>query len=246
MTRRNRKTAALPERVRGNRGAEAMEMLCAVADRMMAQSDSVGRDPHERLVWIQDFARHDAPNGVQGRENAAGLLNWFVIAQMRGWGAYFSVARGIYKKVQPTDVPMIHEAVRDVLQRFAAADGQHVLARLPVAIGDQLVWQPGRAVSLASSSDSLSQVLAALADLLMSVGPRLRRCETPSCRRLFSLKRQGQKRCRPNCGVDDRVRKWRAENAKRHSKNKKRQYERKIRKQLYPKARVNRHEREQE
>jgi hypothetical protein len=193
------------------------------------------------LVWIQDFARHHAPNDIQGRENAAGLLSWFAISHMRAWGASFGVARQIYQKVQPTDVPMIHEAVRDVLQRFVAADGQHVVARLPVAIGDQLVWQPGRAVSLVSSSDCLSQVLAALADLLMSVGPRLRLCETPNCRRLFSLKRQGQKRCRPNCGVDDRVRKWRAENAKRHSKNKRRQYEHKMEKQLHPKVCVNRH-----
>jgi hypothetical protein len=43
--------------------------------------------------------------------------------------------------------------------------------------------------------------------------------------------------------VDDRVRTWRAENPKRHSKNKKSQYERKLKK-LLPNVRVNRHREE--
>jgi hypothetical protein len=36
MTRRNRKTAALPERVRGKGGAEALEMFRVTTARMMA------------------------------------------------------------------------------------------------------------------------------------------------------------------------------------------------------------------
>src|SRR4029079_17649533 len=91
--------------------------------------------------------------------------------------------------------------------------------------------------SLVTRGSGIAQVLAGIVDLLTSIGARLRRCKTASCRQLFVANRPAQVRCGPSCGGTERVREWRHKHREQHSGNRHRQYARKIAKRL-PGARV--------
>jgi hypothetical protein len=135
----------------------------------------------------------------------------------------------------PDEVQAAQLAVRDVLRGLEP--GMSVWLNEPpfdrsISVGNGLFWRQGRGVVLGTRGSGVSLVLAAVVDVLMTVGPRLARCVTPSCRRLFAIQRKGQKRCIRKCGATERVREWRKKNPERTSDNKHQQYARKVQRRL--------------
>ena len=248
MTRRYTK-AEIVEYLRSQPEAERRAFVLAAWNHFVKNLETVGQEPNDRLAWIEGFARGVSPNDQVTREKYSHLLYAFTVIHLKGWGAP-GVRPDIHEVVEPDEVPMIHAAVRDVFDQLHAArpdDEGLFYARLPVAVGDEIVWRPGEGVTVVTRGQgSLHQVLAALAHLLVSIGPRLRVCETHTCRRLFGLRRKGQKHCTIECGRNERVRKWRAKHGDEHSENRHRQYSRKVKKQLHAGVRVSRRGRKQE
>jgi hypothetical protein len=195
---------------------------------------AVGSKPDERVLWLGEFVRRSLTED-RDRTSAAGELNAFLMHHYPSWGADFNFAGSIQHVIGPGDVAAIQEALREAMGRLGSEES----AWFPQSVGDGLRWQPGRGVSLITRTGGLPQVLAAVADLLITVGPRLARCKTPSCHRLFATKRPGQVHCTTKCGGMYRVNKWRQENSERVAESRHEQYARKVRAKL-PGVRVSR------
>jgi hypothetical protein len=141
------------------------------------------------------------------------------------------------------DVLALQGVVRELLERITPDAPTPLGARgVVAAVGDTLMWRPGRGVFLMHQTPGVGQMLTAVAALLIDVGPALRRCETPTCRHLFAANRPSQKRCTPNCGGTARVQAWREKNRARALAIRHQQYAKKVRAQL-PGARVARRKR---
>jgi hypothetical protein len=189
---------------------------------------SIGTDADQRLLWLGDFVSRDLGDR-EAKERAAREL---ALVPFAGGGA---VQLDIRTLPGPEDAQAVQAAVRDVL-RGLAAGGSVWLHEPPfdpsISVGNGLIWREGRGVVLATRGSGVSLVLAAVVDVLMAVGPRLARCVTPSCRRLFAIRRKGQTHCVKTCGSGDRVREWRKKNPGRESEKKHRQYTRRVQRRL--------------
>jgi hypothetical protein len=186
------------------------------------------------LAWLGDFLNRDVA-ADSSQTAGAEELRAFLMQHYQAWGGgvNFVIDAGLDQPIDPADVPAIQAAIRDALDRFASEG--HVW--FPHPIGDGLLWRRGRGVSLVTRAAGLAQVLAAVVDLLMTVGPRLQRCE--SCRRLFVMTRPHQRFCTTQCGTRQRVADWRDKNRDRLAESKHRQYARKVKEKL-PHVRVTR------
>lgn len=208
--------------------------VAATFAKMSATLAAIGGTPRARLLWLGDVLRRDLTGDV-ARETTADEMNAFLVTYYRAWGGDFTTAADIQQLIEADTVPAIQAALRDVLDRLVPDES----VWLSQPIGDGLVWRPRKGVLLVTRAAGLPQVLSAVVDLLNSIGPRLRRCGTPTCRRLFAVNRPGQIRCVPSCGSTLRVQEWRRKNRERLSEAKHRQYARKVAARL-PGARVTR------
>ena len=199
---------------------QAAKMTVARTFARMAQSQrTVGITPAERLSWLEDFSRHALDTDAAADEQGT-LLNWFVVAHYAAWGgADFDTATRLQHVINPGDVHVLQRQVRDVLNALEPGG----IVWFPQPIVDGIRWSGDRVVSV-TRTPGVPQVLAAVADLLADIGPRLRRCETPTCRRLFAFKRPAQRRCRIECGGADRVREWRAKHREQLSEQRHEKY----------------------
>ncbi len=209
--------------------------------RRMAQ---IGRTEAEQLTWLTDLIARDLDDTTH--DEVAADLSVFAAVRVHAWAGDVNNAAGfdnvpgienvpgIQHPLAAEDVGATQQQLRDLLTTLAP--GKTTVLAQPV--GDGVYWGPDR-VALVSQRGALMQVLAAAVDLLITIGPRLRRCETASCRRLFALKRPGQKRCRVTCGATERVRQWRAQHRPEVSERQHAKYQRKV-KARQPLAQVKR------
>ncbi len=202
---------------------EFRQSLHAALHSFSEKLKAVGSSPEERLIWLTAFVKREASDDST-RVSAAKELDVFLSHHYKSWAGDFNSAVDLQQFIEPNDVPRIQVEVRALLDGLSP-DGN---AWFSSSIADGLLWRRDRGVFLVTRAPGLPQVLASVVNLLMTVGPRLRRCETPSCRRLFSMKRPGQKRCTTRCGGTDRVREWRQKNRERLSENRHRQYAKKV------------------
>jgi hypothetical protein len=218
------------------RAEHAMELAAAraVIENLAERLAAVGSNPDARLLWLGEFVTRDLSDEHK-HTAAAGELDAFLTHHFRSWGSDFRFAGSIYHGIEPAEVPAIQAALRDVLNQLGSED--YVWFSQP--IGDGLRWRVGRGVALVTRAGGLPQVLAAVADLLMAVGPRLGRCKTPSCRSLFASKRPGQVHCTTKCGGTFRVNEWRKKNRERVAESRHGPYARKVKAKL-PGVRVSR------
>jgi hypothetical protein len=197
---------------------------------------AVGTDFDQRLQWLGDFAQRELVDEAACRR-AASELNAFIALCFAGSGSL-----EIVRLTAPSDAPEIQRVVRDVLRGLAP--GLPVwLDEKPIeigAIGNALLWRQDRGVMVMTRLAGAGSVIAAVVDLLIAIGPRLRRCE--GCSRLFALSRPHQKFCSTQCGLKHRVAKWRAAHPEKLADQRHQQYERRVKAKL-PRARVARRRR---
>lgn len=187
---------------------------------------SVGRDAETRLLWLGDFVTRDLSDD-DARERAWKELHTFVVLAFIRSPMLFDIQH--YAKAD--EVLAVQAAVRDLLRGLAPGSTvwwTEPPFEQPITVGNGLIWREGRGVGLATRASGVSLVVAAVVDVLLTVGPRLARCVTPSCRRLFAVRRKGQTHCLPTCGAKERVEAWRRKNRDRLSETRHRQYARKV------------------
>lgn len=188
---------------------------------------SVGGDADKRLLWLGDFVKRDLSKARACDRAAKELTNFVMLAFIRS-----TMEFDIQQFARPNDVPAVQSAVRDLLRGLEPG---HTVwwteppFEQPITVGNGLIWRKGSGVGLATRASGVSLVLAAVVDVLLTVGPRLARCVTPSCRRLFALRRKGQTHCVPTCGAQERMEAWREQNRERLSETRHRNYARKVR-----------------
>jgi len=212
----------------------ALEAFRTIQNRIRA----VGETPGGRLKWLTQFATVPLTDDAE-RERLETELQWFILLQYSGWAAGDTRTAMRLEASTDWDIPSVQAAVRELLGELEP--DRVVWFRIP--IGDGVHWIPGRGVVTVTRAGGVPQVLAAVADLLAAVGNRLRRCETPECRRLFAFTRSAQRRCHPNCGGAERVRAWRAKNREKLSEERHAKYLRKVRSLKGPKVRITRRKR---
>lgn len=192
------------------------------------RTQRIGTSPSEQLWWLGDFVTQTL-SAEQDLDEAASDVQWFVIMHVRAWAGDTRTAADLERLIAPGDVTSIQRAVRDTLQQLEPGG----FVWWPQPVGDGVRWTSKGVVSV-TKAEGITHILAAVADVLIQVGPRLRRC---ACGRLFSYTRPQQKRCHPNCGGTERVRAWRAKNRERVSEMSHAKYVRKV-KAASPNVRV--------
>lgn len=198
---------------------------------------TIGTTPAERLVWLEAWSRRDLTNA----ESAALELQVFLIHHANAWAAGSTgficelEARHQPPFVAAADVPAVQRAIRALLQAISPG----TCVPLSQSVGDALLWHPTHGVRLVTQSFGEPQVFAAVADLLMQIGPRLRRCKTADCHKLFAANRPGQVRCTKTCGEAERQRAWRAAHRQHYAERQHQQYVKRVRAQR-PRVRVTR------
>ena len=174
---------------------------------------TVGTDVAARLRWLTDFTTRDLFNryATHGRRSGTPGVRHDALRLQH-------------------DVCVQHSPIRDrrgdagysgrrtrILLRGLAPGGSVFFEPPafpePIAIGNGLVWREGPGILLATRGSGLSLVLAAVSDLLMAVGPKLRRCDPAAA--CLSWRGRIQRFCTTQCGLRVRVAQWREESATR-------------------------------
>lgn len=146
--------------------------------------------------------------------------------------SHYGVIQGL--SIHANDVQTIQRPLQEFLQQIKPPVAiAHVVAAYASA------FESGGKLSLITQQPGLGGVVQAVSALLLEAGPRLGRCTTPTCQRLFVGTKVSQQRCRANCGVTERVRAWRKENPDRVSEGRHKRYVHKVKTRL-PGARVTR------
>ena len=173
-------------------GAEAVAGLA----RFQARVNAAGATPDERLLRLGELLQRDLADAA-ARVRAADQLNGLLIHHYQAWGSSVNAIRkhGLQHLITEDEAPTIQTELREVLGRLMPGDPVFV----DVPISDGVVWDRDRGVRLVTRTAGLPQVLAAVVDLLISIGPRLRRCKTPDCQKLFATKRPAQIHCTTKC-----------------------------------------------
>jgi hypothetical protein len=206
---------------------------------------AVGLDADIRLLWLGDFARRELLDASE-RERAAAELTSFVVLQFVGTKGGGFVELDVDRYPNATDVPALQAVVSSLLAGLVPGSSawfEPPAFPQPIAIGNGLIWREGRGVMLATRQyghgwDGLVAIIvASVVDLLLAIGPRLRRCR--GCQRLFALARPHQRFCDTTCANASRVAAWRKRNPKRASEQRHQQYVRKV-KARQPRAKVTR------
>jgi hypothetical protein len=199
--------------------------------RLHHQLRAVGSTPGEQLQWLETFVRRDPFD----RAIAAQELNMLLLHHYTAWGADFNSAADIQAFVTPDDVAGIQGALKTLLDGLKP--DAYVWFSHP--IGDGLRWHPDQGVSLVTRSVASAQVFAAVGQLLIGIGPRLRRCKTSTCQKLFTANRPGQVRCTKTCGEAERQRAWRHAHREQYAERQHQQYAKRVRAHR-PRVRVTR------
>lgn len=176
-------------------------------ERLLRAVDTVGRTHAEQLTWIWNFSHRvldDAAARIAGDE-----LLFLVFSNAAGASSYeaFADARPFIPFPNPGSVRSIQNAVRNLLDELEPGK----VVELPVPVYDAVVWSDGRVVPVTYEANDVQLVLATVVRVLIDIGLLLRRCTTPTCRRLFVAKRSQQVRCTLACGNHDRLKRWRAQ-----------------------------------
>jgi hypothetical protein len=204
------------------------DTLMTLAGAMQA----IGGTAAARLVWLEDFERRDL-SAVTVREVAAVELRAFVMQYAIGIH-HFGIFQGL--EIDADNVT----GIRDALRAFLAEIGTPATSQSIVAAAASTLISPlPRGLAPIAKIPSIGAVVTAVSALLLDIGPRLGRCDTPTCGRLFAGAKVSQKRCRANCGVTERVRDWRNKNREKVREGQHQRYVRKV-KTVHPKARVER------
>jgi hypothetical protein len=211
--------------------AQSRQQLAATFAQLHRQLRAVGSSPGEQLQWLQTFVRRDPVDLVAAAQELHALL----LHHFTAWGADFNSAADIQAVVTPDDVPGIQRTLRTLLDGLKP--DAYVWFSHPM--GDGLLWRPDRGVHLVTRSLAPAQVCAAVGHLLIGIGPRLRRCKTSDCQKLFAATRPGQVRCTKTCGEAERQRAWRQAHRQQYA-NRQHQHSAKRVKAQRPRVRVTR------
>jgi hypothetical protein len=196
---------------------------------------AVGASPAERLAWLEEFVRRDvsADRGVAARELYAFVLQYAIQVQ------HYGILQNL--DVDEERVEVIQSALKHFLEgvRTPATIPQLVATVSATILSRQPIHGLPLGLSPKFRAPELGNIVQAVGALLLEAGPKLGRCATESCQRLFVGTKVSQKRCRANCGVSDRVRAWRKANSEQVSERRHARYARKVKARL-PGAKVSR------
>jgi hypothetical protein len=197
----------------------------------MTGRNKATEDAERHLLWLGDFIKRDV-SSEEARAAAVQQIRSLVFQSM----VRHKTARiAVQQFAEVSEVPAIQVSLRNLFEGLEPGSSvwlSETPFELKNALWNGVVWSRERGVMLATRSSGVELVLTAVVDLLMAIGPRLHRCITPSCRRLFASRRKGQVRCVATCGATQRVQKWRAANRERSATSRHEQYARKVKARL--------------
>lgn len=192
-----------------------------------------GHNPDERLAWLMSFVEAD----LAATEDPG---HWSVELEMFGQTSTFWLDKATadllmhHRGIEPseTDLIDIQADIRRGLRDLRTKRAWYFDA--PRWRG--LVWE-GQDPCPFMSGTLREMVMAAIADLLITVGPRLRACEAPGCERYFAARRPHQRRCSTRCTNRVTAARYRAAHPEKISDDRHEAYQKHVRAGL-PKRRT--------
>lgn len=185
-------------------------------------------NPSRYLDWLQSFATRQvdsksdrAATALQVAVFCAGQVGW-----SQQWVAQWAAGArrrpaGTAEQTQRVDLTddlaAAQVIVRQILSDLRAGEPTW----FPMPVADGMIWRatarsgaarsmrrrPG--IRLVTRGGGLRQFLSALADFFVTIGPRLRLCQSDGCGRFFVPDHGRQRCCEKTCGNRERQRRWR-------------------------------------
>jgi hypothetical protein len=204
-----------------------------------------GADPKARFRWLTEFVEQDLTTKEAADEASLGALV-FAFAGRMGVGprAPARIERLSAKTLDPRSVrearatvERAQRAVREALNGFAT-DGRCTL-RFQIVGWERL--PDGRVVPVVGG-DWWSRFYGAVFMLVVELGPDLRVCDNPTCRKLF-LRSKRQTYCSSRCSQRERTQRFRQKHPQRVSDLRHASHVRRQQKRLGPRVKVRRRRR---
>jgi len=217
-------------------------MDAAVRDLAVAFAH-FGVEKRAQLRWLLDFVDRDLTTKEAAADAAKQATIVSFAARMGGVGPRAAAVMGRLSgkaldlpllRAAPAAVERAQRAVRQALAAFAA-DGR---CTLPFKIVGWERLPDGRVLPLVGG-EGWSRFYGAVFMLVVELGPDLRVCANPKCRKLF-LRSKRQTYCGPRCSQRERTHRFREKNPRRVSEARHATYVRQQRKRLGSRVKVRR------